>query len=242
MVQKLHQVSTADFLTDGLGSTILLTNSLGGSIAQYAYEPFGKATVTSGSSTNEFQYTGRENDATGLYFNRARYYHPGIQRFVSEDPIGWRGGTNLSVYAANAPTSFTDPTGLKPNEHDLTCLLFLAAFDYAGVALLPISGSDTIGQVLGDVGAAVGLACPVPLTSKTCEKTSMAFSLGGAAFGAIANHIQIGAELSEGGDLGQYGALVTEIAPTVTATGRLITLGTASNDAVCVMTSFGRAE
>jgi hypothetical protein len=26
---------------------------------------------------NEFRYTGREGDGTGLYYYRARYYHPG---------------------------------------------------------------------------------------------------------------------------------------------------------------------
>jgi len=35
-----------------------------------------------------FRYTGRENDGTGLYYYRARYYHPGAKRFIAEDPIG----------------------------------------------------------------------------------------------------------------------------------------------------------
>ena len=38
--------------------------------------------------TNPFQYTGRENDATGLYYYRARYYSPTLRRFISEDPLG----------------------------------------------------------------------------------------------------------------------------------------------------------
>jgi RHS repeat-associated protein len=52
---------------------------------QYTDEPFGNTTL-SGSDT--IAYTGREMDATGpcLYFYRARYYAPILQRFVSEDP------------------------------------------------------------------------------------------------------------------------------------------------------------
>jgi hypothetical protein len=44
---------------------------------------------------------------------RARYYHPGLQRFISEDPLGLEGSfNNLYVYVDNNPTIHTDPTGL----------------------------------------------------------------------------------------------------------------------------------
>jgi RHS repeat-associated protein len=57
--------------------------------------------------------TGRENDATGLYFYRARYYSPTYQRFVSQDPIGFRGGDpNLYAYVSNGSTNWIDPWGL----------------------------------------------------------------------------------------------------------------------------------
>ena len=105
---------TANFLTDALGSTINLTNSSGSSLAQYTYEPFGNATLTSGSSTNPYEYAGRENDGTGLYYYRARYYSPTLQRFVSEDPLGLNGGINSYRYAYDSPPGFTDPSGLWP--------------------------------------------------------------------------------------------------------------------------------
>jgi RHS repeat-associated protein len=80
--------------------------------SEYTYEPFGAATEA-GTDANPFQYTGRENDGTGLSYYRARYYHPGLQRFVSEDPIGFRGGdTNLYAYVLNSPTGFRDTRGL----------------------------------------------------------------------------------------------------------------------------------
>jgi RHS repeat-associated protein len=61
----------------------------------------------------ELRLPGSENDDIGLYCYRARYYHPGVQRFISEDPIGLFGGdTNLSGYVANSPLAFTDPLGL----------------------------------------------------------------------------------------------------------------------------------
>jgi len=78
---------TSHLLTDALGSTIALADSAGAVQTEHAYEAFGKTTVTGASNTNSFQYTGRENDGTGLYFYRARYYHPGLQRFLGEDPF-----------------------------------------------------------------------------------------------------------------------------------------------------------
>jgi RHS repeat-associated protein len=99
-------------LTDALGSTLALTDSSGNTLAQYTYEPFGKTTST-GGSTNSFQYTGRENDGTGIYFHRARYYNPQLQRFISEDPIGFRGGINGYAYVGNGPPNLIDPLGLS---------------------------------------------------------------------------------------------------------------------------------
>ena len=100
-------------LVDALGSTVGVLDANGVLQTEYAYEPFGATTATGRASTNPFQYIGRENDATGLYNCRARYYSPGLRRFISEDPIGFAGGDiNLYAYALSSPTNFTDPLGL----------------------------------------------------------------------------------------------------------------------------------
>jgi RHS repeat-associated protein len=100
------------YLVDGLSSTIGLVNSSGSTAASYTYQPYGQATAT-GSASNAFQFTGRENDGTGLYFYRARYYNPTYQRFIAQDPIGFAGGsTNLYTYVMNSPVGSIDPLGL----------------------------------------------------------------------------------------------------------------------------------
>lgn len=61
----------------------------------YTYEPFGRTAVSGASSTNPFGFTGRESDSTGslaLYNYRARSYSPALQRFLTEDPIGFAAG------------------------------------------------------------------------------------------------------------------------------------------------------
>jgi RHS repeat-associated protein len=53
----------------------------------------------------------------GNYY-RARYYDPGLQRFVSEDPIGFRGGSiNLYGYVQGNPVGYSDPLGLAVGDY-----------------------------------------------------------------------------------------------------------------------------
>jgi len=79
--------TTSHFLPDALGSPVALTDSTGSVQTEYTYEPFGRTTLIGAANTSSYEYTGRENDATGLYYYRARYYHSGLQRFISEDPL-----------------------------------------------------------------------------------------------------------------------------------------------------------
>lgn len=58
------------------------------------------------------QFTGRELDASGLYFYRARYYHPGMGRFILEDPLHLNGGLNFYAYVGGDPINRVDPLGL----------------------------------------------------------------------------------------------------------------------------------
>jgi len=101
------------YLADGLGSVTSLTDAKGNLASTYQYDSFGNLTASTGSISNPFLYTGREFDAeTGLYFYRARYYDPSIGRFISEDPIRFRGGINFYPYVQNNPVNFVDPKGL----------------------------------------------------------------------------------------------------------------------------------
>jgi RHS repeat-associated protein len=103
------------YLADTLGSIVRLTDSTGIAPTAYRYEPFGRSSIEGTTSANAFDYTGRENDVTGVQYYRSRYYSPQFQRFISEDPLGFAGGdVNLYAYVANAPTTFRDPLGLVP--------------------------------------------------------------------------------------------------------------------------------
>jgi RHS repeat-associated protein len=79
---------------------------------QYTYEPFGYATSAGQANSNSYKYTGREDDGSGLYYYRARYYSPRLQRFIAEDSIEFSGGINFYAYVSNNPMNGLDPLGL----------------------------------------------------------------------------------------------------------------------------------
>jgi len=133
--------------TDALGSVLVLTDSSGVVQTTYRYDPFGNTTVT-GTSTNVFQYTGRENDGTGLYYYRERYYSPKLQRFIGEDPIGFAGGdVNFYAYVGNNPVRYFDPFGLCP-----VCVAPLVPIlTNAAVNAAVVLGGLITGAIIGDI-------------------------------------------------------------------------------------------
>jgi RHS repeat-associated protein len=101
----LRGATTSYYQVDGLKTVTSLSSSAGALAQTYTFDSFGKQTGSSGSLTNPFQYSGREFDTeTNLFFLRARYYDPAIGRFLSEDPISFKGGMNFYGYIRNNPT------------------------------------------------------------------------------------------------------------------------------------------
>lgn len=104
---------TSTFLADSLGSPLAVTDNAGVVQTEYTYESFGRTAATGASNSSSYQYTGRENDGTGLFYYRNRYYHPELSRFISEDPIEFEGGdVNLFAYVGNDPINHVDQLGL----------------------------------------------------------------------------------------------------------------------------------
>jgi RHS repeat-associated protein len=62
---------------------------------------------------------------TETSYYRARYYDPGIGRFLSEDPIRFWGGIDFFKYVGNSPANGTDPSGRVTNWPDKPPVLTL---------------------------------------------------------------------------------------------------------------------
>jgi RHS repeat-associated protein len=109
---KLRQVTGGNklyFLHNQIQSTIGQTDQNGSIVETQSYEAYGGS---SGGQLSRFGYTGRERDeTTKLIYYRARWYDPSIGTFVTEDPVGFRAGTNLYTYVRNSPIILSDPSG-----------------------------------------------------------------------------------------------------------------------------------
>ncbi|MBI1760229.1 MAG: RHS repeat protein [Acidobacteria bacterium] len=113
------------YVTDQQTSTRALTNGAGSVIGALDYDAYGNSV---GSAQTRYDYTGRERDLdTGLLYYRARWYDPQAGRFISEDPIGLKGGMNMFGYVGGNPVGKADPTGLCDCEKktDTNCSRFV---------------------------------------------------------------------------------------------------------------------
>jgi RHS repeat-associated protein len=109
LISRIDGSTERYYLADGLGSTTSLMDDTGAVTDTYEYDIFGNIRTESGSSANEFTYTGEQVDSTGLQYLRARYYDPAVGRFLSQDPLPFM---QRYVYVGNHPINFVDLTGL----------------------------------------------------------------------------------------------------------------------------------
>jgi RHS repeat-associated protein len=109
-------------LYDAHGTVHGYVDDSGGLVASYAHSPFGEQHAETGwaaGALTPLRFATQYRDAeTGLYYSQHRYYHPGLGRFLSRDPIGEAGGLNLYAYAGNDPVNRWDYLGLRDSPFD----------------------------------------------------------------------------------------------------------------------------
>ena len=131
-------------LVDQLGTVRDLAKQDGTIAAHYKYDSFGRVTYGDTSKTR-YLFTSREFDpATGLQYNRARWYDPRVGRWISEDPLGFVAGDgNIVRYVGNRVTIEADPSGLQPPNTTVPTLPFDPR--YSSIPELPWPGARNPG-------------------------------------------------------------------------------------------------
>lgn len=108
----------AYMLIDHLGSIVGETNGEGRVVSREEYAPFGETVgivedvlEADGPTRRSYRYSGKEMDASGLYYYGWRYYQPEVGRWLSADPGGIVDGLNLFAMVHNDPINFKDADG-----------------------------------------------------------------------------------------------------------------------------------
>jgi RHS repeat-associated protein len=118
-IARITATATQYYHQDGLGSIVAVTDGTGATTGTQRFDAYGNKLASTGTIP-QYGYTGREPDATGFVYYRARYYDPTTGRFTQKDPIGFQGGMNLYAYANGNPVNYTDPQGTQAFNNALT--------------------------------------------------------------------------------------------------------------------------
>jgi len=158
---------------DGAGNITGLFDTNLNLVAYYLYDPFGNPTFASGSvaGLNRCGFSSKEFMANPrvAYFG-GRFYDPGLQRFLNQDPIGENAGINLYPYVENDPVNRIDPFGLQSPQ--AAVVVALGSGDVAQMAALLEIGGDiglTAAQQAALRSAIAAAAAAAALGGDRCE-------------------------------------------------------------------------
>lgn len=108
-----QESNTYFYHTDHLGTTRLVKDSNKNIVSAITYHPFGETSVKEGSE--DYTFTGKGQDSTGLHYFMGRYYDASIGRFLTRDSrfgnIYRPQALNKYTYCLNNPLKFIDPNG-----------------------------------------------------------------------------------------------------------------------------------
>ena len=117
LIAQTRGNDTSYYLADGQHSIRALVDETGTLTDTYDYTAFGELYAQTGTTPNNYLYTGQQYDeVTGLYSLRARYYDPSDGRFLSRDSYSYNVKNpvelNRYAYAQANPITYADPSGL----------------------------------------------------------------------------------------------------------------------------------
>jgi RHS repeat-associated protein len=141
---------------DHLGGLAAVTDAAGTLVQSLRYDPYGAVLERTGQEPPlPVGFTGGVPELlSGLLYLGARYYHPGIGRFISpdpvvqdvHDPIAW----SSYVYCRDNPASYIDPTGRG------FWGIFLASLAIVALVVLMVCGVGEVALAAVIVGMVVG--------------------------------------------------------------------------------------
>lgn len=166
-------------LSNHVGSSTLELDDQGAVVSHEDYYPYGgtawwAARNNVDASQKVIRYSGKERDASGLYYYGLRYYAPWLQRWINPDPMGIADGLNLFCMVHGNPIGNVDLQGTKTTPAEI------AKATGAGMARDTLASSVAAGLRYGTM---TGLNS-IPVNAASIIGVSVAGALFGGFAGA----------------------------------------------------------
>jgi RHS repeat-associated protein len=112
-VAKLVGEERLSIIADHLGAPIAMYDAGGAAVWSARIGLYGELHDVVGTrSACPFRWPGQyEDEETGLYYNRFRYYDPDAGQYIARDPLGLAAGIEPYLYVRD-PLTWADPLGL----------------------------------------------------------------------------------------------------------------------------------
>ena len=115
LISRREGTTASYYVYDGGLSVRALTNEASTVTDTIVFDAFGNETGRTGTTDNPYGFQGEEQDATGLYYLRARYMDPAAGTFTTMDTYGGSLSDPMSLhkylFANSNPVMYSDPNG-----------------------------------------------------------------------------------------------------------------------------------
>jgi RHS repeat-associated protein len=184
-------------LSDHLNSCTLELDELGGVLSREVYYAFGGTALWASASETEagyktIRYSGKERDATGLYYYGYRYYAPWLQRWLSPDPLGAINGLNIYCFAGGQPVSNFDVDGryYEWKADDIERQVLASGERILGRGLNEFSEMEQ-SVVLGGLNEIIGMLhdAKIMVSEYSQESEAMLVNFLGAEYGIVVDDV-----------------------------------------------------
>ncbi|MDO8543894.1 MAG: colicin D domain-containing protein [Opitutaceae bacterium] len=215
---------------DRRGDTVALTDGAGAVTDRVGYGVYGEMVTRTGTTATPFLFNGRwgvQTDANGIYYHRARYYHPTLRRFLNQDivlgQIAGSASLNRFAYANGNPVSLIDPFGLAAkdvltdgeywNQVHANVSFFAYGVLQGAFVDLPVAAAE-LAKLASDLGAQIMAANAIYSLVTDAEARSSLWngivdSWTSSQEGAMRNLGRLGGQILGAKGLSELGTLTT---------------------------------